>query len=201
MEQMTAGRGKPAGFSLVELLAVTAIVVLLAGLAIMAFNSIFAGSLLSRSGNMVADAMLLARQEAVTRNQEMEVRFYRIGGGTGTWRALRVLKILETPNGQTNQAMTRTVLLPDGVVFSALGTLSPLLENGSISGTETLPGYGAATYGGFRFRPGGATDDRINATNNFITLVEDRQKDKNPPPNYYALQINPLTGKISVLQP
>lgn len=201
MEQVTAARGKAAGFSLVELLTVTAIVVLLAAMAMVSFNSIFAGSVLSRSGNMVADAMLLARQEAVSRNQEMEVRFYRLGGATGTWRAMRVLKILETPDGQTNQAMSRTVVLPDGVVFSALDTLSPLLEKGSISGAETLPGYGSATYGGFRFRPGGATDDRINATNNFITLVEDRQRDKNPPPNYYALQVNPLTGRISVLQP
>jgi len=198
---MIAGRGKSAGFSLLELLAVTGIVVLLAALAMVAFNSIFAGSLLSRSGNLVADTLLLARQEAVTRNQEIEVRFYRIGGGTGTWRAMRVLKIQETPNGQTSQALSRIVLLPDGVVFSALGTLSPLLENGSISGMETLPGYGAIAYGGFRFRPGGATDERINATNNFVTLVEDRERNGNPPPNYYALQINPLTGKISVLQP
>ncbi len=198
---MIARRGKSAGFSLVELLVVTGIIMLLAALSMMAFGSIFSGSQLSRGGNLVADTLLLARQEAVTRNQEIEVRFYRIGGGTGTWRAVRVLKILETSNGQTNQAISRTVLLPDGVVFSAVAALSPLLENGSISGTETLPGYGAAAYGGFRFRPGGATDDRINATNNFVTLVEERQRNGSPPPNYYALQINPLTGKISVLQP
>lgn len=201
MEQIAGDGCGKSGFSLVELLAVTAIAVLLISLAAVSFNTIFAGAILNRSGNQVADTMLLARQEAVSRNQEMEVRFYRLGGATGSWRGMRVLKIMETPSGQTNQAMSRLVILPTGVVFSGMTDLSPLLENGSIAGTESLSGYGFVTYGGFRFRPGGATDRQITPTNNFVTLVEDRMRDRNPPPNYYAVQINPLTGKISILQP
>lgn len=191
---------KLSAFSLLELLAVMAIMLILAGLSTVAFHSVVTGSQLNRAGKMTADTILLARQEAVTRNQEVRVLFYEIGS---SWKAIQVIRVEETEQGPVEKPLTSIAELPTGIVYSSSGKLSPLLTDNAapLSGTRTIPGTpDPVTFRGFRIRPSGIPD-RLTDANNYLTLVDVHQKDEEPPRNYYALQINPMTGKIATLRP
>ncbi len=75
-------------FSLVELLVVTAVIVVLMAVAVPALNSVLAGSGVSRAGQMISDAFVLARQEAVSKNRDVYVRFFKFTDGADATAAV-----------------------------------------------------------------------------------------------------------------
>lgn len=193
-----------AGFSLVELLLVTAVIVILASLSGLAFSSVAFGSALTQAGSLVTGTISQARQEAVARNQEVRVLFYQLpdGGQTNMWNAIQVCKTYETNEKIEELPLSRITRLPTGVIFSPLDTgLSPLLGGDLTLTNKLLPNYGTVPCIGFRFRPNGALPSRISVTNNYLTLVNSRAEKDNAPANYYTLQVNTVTGKISVYRP
>ncbi len=145
---------------------------------------------------------LLARQEAVSKNREVEVRFYSfpVNGAAG-WRAAQVFRVEQASGAASLVPVDRVVPLPNGIVISSSAALSPLLSaDASIQGTVVLPGYGSATYAGFRYRPDGSTGSVVTSANNFLTFQEANDP-ASPPKNYCTLQINPVTGKVSSYRP
>jgi len=184
-------------FTLIELLVVVAIVLVLATLAMPAFNSIAVGSNLNRSGQLVGDQIALARLNAVTGNREVQVRLYNMTNGiTKGWRGIQVWRVEQTASGPTNIPSGRLMVFPEGIVMDP--DKSPLLAaDPNVAGTVTLPSHGTVTYSGFRFRPNGSTDSSISASNNYLTL----QQANTSPSNYYTVQINPITGKTTIFRP
>jgi len=187
-------------FSLIELLAVMAVVAIIIAISLPAFTSLTSGSNLNRAGQMVGDQIALARQEAVARNRDVQVTFYNLTNGTTKgWRGMRILRVDQTQNGTVTNVATRLVQIPDGIVISADPATSPLLSAGR-TGTTNLPGYGTVEYSSFRFRANGSMESGFGATNNSLTL-QNASAQGNPPSNYYTIQVNPLTGKVSVYRP
>lgn len=191
-----------AAFSLVELLVVIVILGILLALSAPALVSPLRGSKVNQAGQTIGDQMALARQEALTRNREMQVRFYRIGTGQDAgWRAVQIWRIETTPSGDiTEIPVSRMQRLPDGIVIADDPALSPLLKaDPLVSGTAKVAGE-EVTYSGFRFLPTGGTDSAVSATNNFLTVQLIDEKNS-PPNNFYTLQVHPLTGKVNVYRP
>lgn len=192
---------KGKGFTLLELLVVISIMVMLMTLSMPAITSILTGSKLERAGQMVADALTLARQEAVSKNREVQVAFFELPMGTGGkgWIGLQVWRVDDSPTGSIVRPVSRLWTLPEPMIISTSGGLSPLLTTASLSGTTTIAGNTSVAYKAFRFRANGAMDSGIG-TNNYIT-VQDAVLQGNPPPNYFTVQVNPITGKISIIRP
>ncbi len=187
-----------AAFSLVELLVVIAILSLLAVLALPAVSSILRGSNINRAGQIISDQFSLARQEAVSKNRDVEVRFYFLANGpTPGWRGVQLWRIEQTPNGPVTNSSSRVAVIPDGILIST--NLSPLLTAAPQSGSTNLPVYGATAFRGFRFRASGGLEAAVSA-NNSITLVSATDTGSTPA-NYYTMQINAQTGKIIVFRP
>lgn len=187
-----------AGFSLLELLAVMAIVIVLCSLAAASFSEILMGSNLTRAGNLVADQCTLARQEAVTRNRNVEVRFFYLSQeASPAWRGLQVIRIEENGN---QVPVGKLLVLPEGILISDSETLSPLMMAGDpILGTIESPTHGTLSYRAFRFRPNGSTGGALGS-GNFLTL-RSAMAQGSPPANFCTVQVNPVTGKITTYRP
>ena len=89
------------GFSLVELLTVMCIIIIITAVAIPAFNSITSGSNLNRAGQLISDQISLARQEATSKNRDVQVVFYNLTDGpTQGWRGIKLMRVDQTPTGR-----------------------------------------------------------------------------------------------------
>ncbi|HEY8966217.1 MAG TPA: hypothetical protein VIM58_07230, partial [Candidatus Methylacidiphilales bacterium] len=97
------------------------------------------------------------------------------------------------------------VYLPDGVAIADDPALSPLLSaDPSLAGTADLPGHPGTQCAGFYFRPDGSTGTALTPANNFLTLRADRGPEAASgaaPRDYYTLQVNPVTGKVTSFRP
>lgn len=199
--RLRQGAGHARAFSIVELLAVMVILILLASITLPAVNSMMGATNLSRSGEALSDNLARARQEAVSRSREVEVQFYNIQSSSQGWRAMQMFRVEQTAAGRTLIPLSRVIPLNDGVMISSNASLSPLLTaDSAIQGSTNIPGYGPATYAGFRYRPNGTVSGTVTGTNNFLTLQNTRATG-NPPANYYTVQVNPMTGKVIVFRP
>lgn len=198
-------KSRRTAFSLIELLVVIGILAILTTAAAPALSSVMTGSNLNRAGQMVADQIALARQEAVTKNREVQIRFFTIDSisksgpsGVQLWR------VDEGAAGPTTNPVGRMMRLPDGIVINPDTAISPLLfstNGGLISGNTNLSSYGTVSYTGFRIRANGTMDNAIGK-NNFVTLQNATPAPSSTvPANYYTLQINPVTGKVITYRP
>ena len=189
---------RPMGFSLVELLTVMGIICLLAIFTVPAISSILRGSNLNRAGQMIEDQFSSARQIAVSKNRDIEVRFYYMTNGMFSgWRGLQLWLIEQTPAGPATNMFGRVKVIPDGILMST--NLSPLITASPLNSSVTLPSLGPTPYRGFRFRASGSLENSVG-DQNYVTLVNALDLGS-PPKNYYTIQINPLTGKASVYRP
>jgi len=187
------------GFSLIELLVVVAIVVILAAVTVPATSSALRGASLNQAGQLVSDQLSVARQEAVSKSQDVEVRFYRMTNGlVSGWKGLRIVRIEQTPTGPVTNPVGRFVSLPDSVMISESSSLSPLMMNATAQ-SENMGSRGQLSYRAFRFRPNGGLEVGVGS-NNFVTLVN-MQDIGASPANFYTIQINPLSGKATVYRP
>ncbi|XHR30933.1 MAG: Verru_Chthon cassette protein D [Chthoniobacteraceae bacterium] len=191
-------RTSPRGFSLIELLLVILIMIVLFGITGPAITSVLRGNDLNRAGWSFGDRLMLARQEALTKNCNVEVRFYKLPSG---WSAVQLWRVAPSQDGSTPVpvALGSLVKAPSSVIIDE--QLSPLLNaDSTIAGTADLPYYHTVKYAGFRFRPNGSVSTVINSSNNYITfkIASDPTE---PPANNYTIQVDPVTGKIITFQP
>ena len=192
------------GFTLVELLTVVALMIVFLALTVPAMNSMLAGLNISRGGQLFADQIILGRQNALTRNRDVEVRFINLSDGMNRgYRGVQIWMVDEA--GSTRSPISRIVTLPEGVIVNTNASYSPLLfgNGATISGQTNFSSRGLCEYKGFRFRANGQTDiPSGSSTNsqNFVTL-QNVNDSASPPKNFVTIQINPFTGKLNVLRP
>lgn len=187
----------PPAFSLIELLVVIAIFGIVATLALPAIGSISKANNINRGGQVLGDQIVLARQEAMNKNRDVEVRIINLTNGADVGYAAVQIWIGDD-SGANWSAVTRINRLPEGVLISSDPLLSPLLTN--ISGTTNFGAAQNATYGGFRIRAGGTPDPSITTNNNFLT-VQPSIATNGLATNYYTVRINRVTGRLSIHRP
>ena len=188
-------------FSLIELLIVVAIMSLLVALSIPAMNSIAQGSGVTRGGQTVGDMIILGRQEAVSKNRDVEMRIIRVpasqSGNTGGLVAMQLWELTDA----SARPLSKVSRLPQGVTISSNLTMSPLLSaDSSVRNTTNFAGLGNCEYLGFKIRPNGMLVGSVTTNNNFLTIgsASDTQV---PPANYYTIRVNPITGRVNIYRP
>lgn len=195
-----------AGFSLIELLLVVAIIAVLSSLVSPALRSVTGGLDMTRGADLVATYAGIARQTAVTRNRNTELRFYFLKDTFGTERCRALQVFLQSDDGSSWDATSRIQNLPDSVCIDSGATLSPLVgsqtkQNGSVS----IPGAGTSyQYVAVTFRPDGTAKlVTANDKDNFLTVRPSRLDDPltTLPDNYATVQIIPATGQVRTFRP
>ncbi len=184
-------------FSLVELLVVMAIFALMAVIALPSIGNITQSTRINQAGQLLGDQIILARQEAVSKNRDVEVRIIKFQDGfTPGYRAVQLW--LRDPTGTNPTPVGAISKFPDGVVISDNPTISPLLT--SNTGNATFGGLGTKDYGGFRIRASGSLPATVTTTNNFLTVQLARDPGI-PATNFYAVRVNPVTGRLTFHRP
>jgi len=197
-----------AAFSLMELIAVIAILGILVGLSVPAINSTLRSSNLTAAGEAVADQLQFARQTALARNLPVEVRFYKLPdhgqAADSTPKAYRAMQIFVL-DGTTALPLGKPTYFTPPVLISANAAESSLLDGTllpeKLPGTSPpLPTYGINyRYRSFYFKPGGSTS--LPNTDIFATLVLENDKPLSQGANFFTIRIDPATGRTGTFRP
>lgn len=210
------------GFTLIELLVVLSIMVVVVAFVAPSFTGLVSSSRLTQTGDQIHDQLMLARQEAVTKNREVQAIFMRLRDRTGSveWRALQLWGVVETFNGPSAAPLGKISIFDPPYVISDDITLSPLLTvepfvagadpvnnptaddviNGLLVQSVAKNGYVLEGWARARMRANGSVDSQVTSTKNFITVCSSRDQGS-PPANYATIQINPTTGKVTTYRP
>lgn len=211
-------------FTLVEMLVVMAIIAILTALVTPSLTSVLKANSLTQGSQDLIGQLALARQEALTKNHPVEVRFYQyadpnlsgeIAGdpSTGKFRALQAFSISDTGFAAP---IDKVEHFPTTFMFDSGPTLSSLISlaaAGSTSGPVLTKG--PQTFGipvadknfnmvAFRFNPDGSTN--LGPTPNggwFITshLIQYGDRLAKAPPNFATLQIDSSNGSLREFRP
>lgn len=181
-------------YSLIELLTVLAVISILSAIMIPSVSGVLRGTQLSGAGQTAAEQLTLARQDAITRNRSVLVRVYQTSDG-----ACGIGSDLLEDDG-SSVPLRRIIWMPESVQISSdLTTL-----NGSPYGTTgsmNLPPLGSVSFFAFIFRPDGSLGTSAFTTNApYFTLIN-KGSQTSPPKNFYAMQINPATGRVERYRP
>lgn len=217
-------------FSLIEIFVVLLIISVLMLLAVPAVEQMLRGSRVTIAGNLMVDQLNLAQQLAISTNQPVEVRIYKLPSAeadpkTGDLADFRGLQIFKSRPDATVEPAEKPVFFPAGIVISQNVAASSMLgvsdsdpntpdNSPLIDGTEhepadsnpviQLPGYETNyTYRTFRFRSNGETDMRQVAAFLSLSTKNDKPADSSTglPHNYVTIQVDPVNGRTRVYRP
>ena len=209
-------------FTLVEMLAVIAVIIVLAGLLAPAASTILRGNQLTQASDMMVAGLTLARQTAISNNCPVEIRFYQYGdpsypgeqanaASSGKYRAFQMFRI---DDSGTATAAGKVIQLPTSILIDADSTTFSTLLGSPQSNPATglsIPRAGVYyNYCSFRFRPDGSTNLSPTAPPLYWSLTLHNLVDKNtpdpvtgpqPPSNYATIQVDPVSGTVTSYRP
>jgi uncharacterized protein (TIGR02596 family) len=207
------GQSPSAGFTLIELLAVIVVMGIIMAISVPLLFSSMSANRLSGAGESLVSQIALARQYAVSRNAEVELRFYRYARADEPNSTLAYRAALLVKPSVAGAAVTAAE--PLGPIFyfgsdTVLGEtndLSPILQDPQRNeGTDTedlIASAGStATYKSIRFYPDGSSDLTKVHNKSYLTVVsEQAMLAGGVPKNFFAIQIDPYTGRCSSYRP
>jgi uncharacterized protein (TIGR02596 family) len=214
-----------AAFTLIEVLMVLGIITIIITVTVPALSNISAATQLTQAGDLVLGHLSEAQQRAIATDSEVEVRIYedRDPGEADAPLKLRSLQtfVLQpadfdgstgptTALEATFHPITSIVPLSSGIILSSKEKLNSLLSRGYTTPAPTNTDDESATpelrYLSIRFLPDGSTNLPPGPTTPwFFTLVDAASEDSTEatmvPPNFYALQIDAVTGRLRTFRP
>lgn len=188
-----------AAFSLIELLAVTALLTLLMSLGVPALLSSRESSALAQAGGMMADLASLARQNAVSRNAPTALLIVR-QSASGSLDD-RAATLVEMDEDRKWRQVTGWSILPESTeaVDATSGGSLPSLPSGSGSAGLKLRGAAidpSTQCDAYLFHP----DGRLVVAGNTQARVKVRAATGSTG-NFYELIFNAATGSYKVERP
>ena len=177
-----------AGFSLIELLVVVAIIGLMVTLLVPALGSIVSGRNLELGGSQVVDSLSLARQIAMSRGRRV---VWEMDAGTNG-----IYRIMEFKGG-TWQPASRIQTLPENIRPDSSIANSTLFSDANTPCTNNFSNSIASVSSvvSVTFRPDGTTLLSPNAVNSL------RLKHAQTTNNWFIITVNGVTGKTQVYRP
>lgn len=119
-------------FTLVEMLTVVGIITLLIVLATPTLVDVLKATRMTSAGDNLINRLSLAQQEAISRNNEVEMRFYIWADPSSEQPSLEICyayQLVAAPvNGGDPQAISDPFYLDSGIVLAPEPALSPLLQ-------------------------------------------------------------------------
>lgn len=209
------------GFSLIEMLIVLTVLGILFALAAPNLFTLMQASTLSSEGNLVRNKLTQAQQLALSKNTDVEVRFFKMGDPSAAeleeeFRGFQFFLFNE--EGKLLPASKFFRIKPPVVISEDLSTLlnpssnsdkegqeygflSPSKGNSEIPVGDTLQ---SVEYVSFRFRPDGSTDlpGRTGGDDTwYLSLLQGANTTGGLPANHYIVQVDSYNGKIGVFRP
>lgn len=181
---------KRRGFSLIELLAVVAVLGILLVLVTPAFNSIATSSSITQATNLISGQIELARQLAAVRNRTIELRFLK--------KTDEPFSALQLWWPSLDQPAEKPVVLPQGILLNE--SLSPWLATMG-NGTVPVGAWKEATYRSFSIRPSGALVSPPAAADRKNLYLTISAREEATPSNYATIQVNPDTSRPILYRP
>jgi uncharacterized protein (TIGR02596 family) len=199
-----SGKSQHAGFSLLELIIVMAILIALLAASVTTFQKSARASNVASAGEIVAGNLSLAQQIANTYNRQVEVRFYRMPDDNGimAYRALQLFRV----ESSGNKAATKPIRFPQSVILASATDKTSFLtltQQTPDASSPRLPRVGTNyQYVAFQFKPTGETNLDPDSKW-FLTLILDNDPivASGLPANFLTIQIDPVSGKPSVFRP
>ncbi len=219
---------KQRAFSLVELLFVMAIMGIVAGLVLPAFNTVGKSQALSNAGSALLDQLASARQAAISQNRVVEVRIYkrledpsRALNAVSNPERFRSFRTMVKDEAGTNAFVLQPMQqLPARMVFSESQQFSTLIypdatvspsrdyKDAALAQKEDLsPSETDVYYQVIRFAPTGGTDLAPGGTTAkdkwFITIRSDNEVETatRPGNNYVTIMLDPVSGRVRTYRP
>jgi uncharacterized protein (TIGR02596 family) len=199
-----------AAYSLVELIVVSGVVMLLVSLAVPSVLDVLNAMRMSHAAEMIRERLTEARGLAGTHNRDVEVRFYRTGGGTlheeDSGHGVQLFRINDQANPAISREAAELQMIADGVE-DRLPLSVQFSLNDELTSIWKLPVMSVHTqkglreYVAFRFRPDGSTD-LAEGRKWTISLVPQKQAAASIlPANFVVFMIDPATGHLSSFRP
>ncbi|MEM7144658.1 MAG: Verru_Chthon cassette protein D [Verrucomicrobiota bacterium] len=197
-------------FTILELLAVLTVIAIFFAMTAPHMTGMMGSGRLNSSGDFLYNKIAQAQQLAINENREVLVRFfeYESADARSDRKEFRAIQIAgRTPDGSI-EPLSDVLPLRPGTIISRDPNLSPLVADSAVaSGTNTIPQSDSeAAFSGFTIYADGSTSlpaIRSGPDNSwFLTVIEEKPlPDADTPKNFYCLQIDPLTGRLSAFRP
>jgi uncharacterized protein (TIGR02596 family) len=209
-----AAQQRPA-FTLIEMLLVVAVIGILVGLATPTLFRTLQGNRLTTAGERLLNQIALVQQMAATLNRPMEIRFYQYEKESELVGGLQfhAYQVFELPNASTEiragsgglpvteTPSSEVVDLGESIVIASSSRLTPFATGPLLDdGRKYVQDY-TAKYFAVRFYPNGTTNLPKNISSSYLTLISDSDVEKDPPANFYTIQVDPYTGKARPYRP
>ncbi|MEQ1933977.1 MAG: Verru_Chthon cassette protein D [Fimbriimonadaceae bacterium] len=210
----TRSRCSRAAFSLVEMLAVIGVIGLIAATTTPMLFSTMKANRLTAAGEEMVNRISLAQQMAVSRNHEVELRFYHFADPEDTtagdhYRASLIVEPAPDPDAPTAIAykvLSEMSYLRGGIVIANDPNLSPPFAESSRDDNADTDAYvrnAAAKYKTIRFFPDGSCDLTVVTNEAYMTVVDAREFEnaKAIPKNFFAIQVDHYTSRVTPYRP
>lgn len=189
---------KPAGFTLLEILVVVAIVLIMMTLTLPTINSVITGHRISDTGARLAALIERARTHATVSQRIVGVRFFQ-GTDSGEFTAVALVEMTpDSDRSLATNALSRPFHVPESLILSQAHSSLLSADSSAGSGNSILSGQEARPYRDFLIFPDGSTSLTNFTPNPYLAVLSRHDSDSgNEPVNPLILSIDPVTCRVT----
>lgn len=203
------------GFSLVEMLVVISILAVLMGVVASISTNTLTSIDLRTTAGQVASMFTRAREEALVKNANVQVRIYKTDRESFDGEpkyGLIAIGIVNAPSDPDDPAyndpqafpfepIAKRYSLPQSVSLMDSSPYSTIITDTHSKGTEEIPHLGTLEYSAITFTPNNRAT--LSSSQEWtLTIIQEADEAKGVlPSNYITMQLFPTTGRLDILQP